>query len=197
VYGHAKRLGGAVGNAHLTSLVGAVLIVPLAVEGATIPFLGSLLSVHIFVGMLLLGPVALKLASTGYRFARYYRQSDEYVRAGPPVPFMRFVVAPVVVLTTITLFTSGVLLIATPQRGAVLLLHKASFVVWLGATAVHVLAHLVELGRALRRRLPGVGLRFVLLGVSVLAGAVLAMGTLPAADRLQDHATRFAGFDRH
>ena len=48
------------------------LLVLLAIEGATIPWIRPLLSVHIFVGMLLLGPVALKLATTGYRFARYY-----------------------------------------------------------------------------------------------------------------------------
>ena len=46
------------------------------------PFLGSLLSVHVFVGMLLLGPVALKLAATGYRFARYYTAARDYVRTG-------------------------------------------------------------------------------------------------------------------
>src|SRR5476651_855348 len=74
--------GGATGNDRLTAVVGAVLIVLLAVEGATIPFLGGLLTVHIFVGMLLLGPVALKLASTGYRAARYYAGKGEYVRRG-------------------------------------------------------------------------------------------------------------------
>jgi hypothetical protein len=87
-------LGGAAGNARLTAPVGAVLLVLLAVEGATIPFLGSLLSMHIFVGMLLLGPVALKLASTGYRFSRYYGRAREYVEAGPPAPLMRVLVAP-------------------------------------------------------------------------------------------------------
>ena len=64
-------MGGARGNALLTSLLGAVLLVLLAVEGATIPLIHQLLSVHVFVGLLLLGPVALKLGSTGYRFARY------------------------------------------------------------------------------------------------------------------------------
>src|SRR6059058_2197088 len=102
-----RSLGGAAGNAQLTSLVGAVLLVLLAVEGATIPFLGSLLSVHIFVGMLLLGPVAVKLASTGYRFGRYYTRRREYVEAGPPVPVLRLVVAPVLVVSTVTLFTTG------------------------------------------------------------------------------------------
>ena len=87
----------------------------LAVEGATIPFLGSLLSVHIFVGMLLLGPIALKLASTGYRMARYYTRGPEYVRLGPPAPLMRVLVAPVLVLSTLTLFGTGV---AAARRAA-------------------------------------------------------------------------------
>jgi hypothetical protein len=83
--GYRRRiLGGAAGNARLTALSGALLLVLLAVEGATIPFLRSLLSVHIFVGMLLLGPVALKLASTGYRMIRYYSRAREYVEAGAP-----------------------------------------------------------------------------------------------------------------
>ena len=181
VYGHAKRLGGAVGNAHLTSLAGAVLIVLLAVEGATIPFLGQLLSVHVFVGMLLLGPVALKLASTGYRFARYYGSSDEYVRAGPPVPLMRFLVAPVVVVTTITLFATGVLLIVTPQRGTILLLHKASFVVWLGAMSIHVLFYARRVVHHLAARVPGELLRAGAVALAIAAGVAIAFATYSLA----------------
>ena len=79
-----RRGSGAIGNLRLTSLVGLVLLVLLAVEGATITSIQQLLSVHVFVGMLLLGPVALKLAATGYRFARYYTGGPEYVREGPP-----------------------------------------------------------------------------------------------------------------
>ena len=45
----------------------------LAVIGVTIPELRQLISVHLFVGLLLLGPVALKMVSTGYRFVRYSR----------------------------------------------------------------------------------------------------------------------------
>jgi hypothetical protein len=97
--------------------------------------------------MLLLGPVALKLGSVGYRFARYYAGGEEYTRSGPPLPVMRFFVAPILVASTITLFATGVLLLAVPQRGTVLLLHKASFIVWIAATAIHVL---VYLKRALR-----------------------------------------------
>ncbi len=133
--------GGALGNHRLTSLVGLVLLLGLAVEGATIPFLGSLLSVHIFVGMLLLGPVALKLASTGYRMTRYYTRSPEYVRLGPPAPLMRLLVAPILVFSTLSLFGTGILLLALPHRGTVSMLHKASFIVWVGVMSIHVLAY--------------------------------------------------------
>ena len=184
----ARRLGlgGVAGNARLTSLAGALLIVLLAVEGATIPFLGSLLSVHIFVGMLLLGPVALKLAATGYRFARYYAHSPAYVRHGAPLPLMRVVVAPVLVLSTLTLFGTGVLLLAIPQRGALLGLHKASFIVWFGATAIHVLVYAVRAGTwasaDLRgRRVGGEWLRLAVLVLALGAGVAIAVVTFPLA----------------
>ena len=44
----------------------------LAAEGVTILRLGRLLTLHFFIGMLLVGPVALKAGSTIYRFVRYY-----------------------------------------------------------------------------------------------------------------------------
>ena len=62
--------GGSEGNARLTGMTGAVLILLLAAEGATILRIRGLISVHIFFGMLLIPPVLLKLASTGYRFVR-------------------------------------------------------------------------------------------------------------------------------
>ena len=64
--------GGTAGNEQLTAATGVVLLVGLAVLGVTIVRIGSLLNVHMFLGMLLIGPVALKMASTGYRFVRYY-----------------------------------------------------------------------------------------------------------------------------
>src|SRR5436305_2688984 len=60
------------GNERLTAASGAVLFLLLAAEGVTILSIGQLLSPHLFIGMLLIPPVALKLASTGWRFARYY-----------------------------------------------------------------------------------------------------------------------------
>lgn len=184
--------GGATGNERLTAVVGAVLIVLLAVEGATTPFLGRLLTVHIFVGMLLLGPVVLKLASTGYRAARYYTGSSEYVRGGPPAPGMRFFVAPVLVLSTLTLFGSGVALIAFGHNGQLSLLHTASFIVWVGVMSIHVLIYAIRAGRRVladvgRDRVGGAALRQVLVLGALAAGLVVAVLTLPVAEHWRHH----------
>jgi outer membrane protein assembly factor BamB len=181
-----RVLGGAVGNGRLTSLAGIVLLVLLAVEGATIPAIHQLLSVHVFVGMLLLGPVALKLASTGYRLARYYTGGIEYVREGPPAPLMRVLVAPVLLASTLTLFGTGVALLAVPHRGAVLGLHKASFVVWFGAMTIHVLAYALRAGRHVLDDLVspspnGRLARIVVTALAIGGGIAVAVATYPLA----------------
>jgi hypothetical protein len=145
--------GGTDGNRRLTSQTGLLLIVLLAIIGVTILRIGQLLSVHMFVGMLLIGPVALKLASTGYRFSRYYANSPSYRHAGPPPTLLRLI-APIVILSTVGVFATGiVLLLAGPgSRGTFVLLHKVFFIVWIAFTAVHVLAHIAELPGALSAR---------------------------------------------
>jgi hypothetical protein len=178
--------GGATGNGRLTALVGVVLLVLLAVEGATIPGIHRLLSVHIFVGMLLLGPVALKLGSCGYRVVRYYTGEREYVREGPPATLMRVLVAPILVLSTLTLFGTGIALLAVPHRGPVLGLHKASFIVWFGATSIHVLAYTARAGRRVLAdlgdgRARGRALRLIAAAVSVAGGVAIAVATYPLA----------------
>ena len=193
-----KRLfaGGSAGNEQLTLVVAALLIVLLAVEGATILRIQSVLTVHAFVGMLLIPVVGLKVASTGWRMLRYYLRGEEYVRRGPPHVLLRMLVAPVLVLTTVVVFGTGVALLALGKtHGTLVGLHKASFVVWLGATSLHVLAHLLRLPRLWRLRPPGLALRVALVAASVVAGAALATATLPGADRLQDRTSAHVGFD--
>jgi len=193
-----KRLfvGGSEGNEQLTAIVATLLILLLAVEGATLLNLRGLLTVHAFVGMLLIPVVALKLASTGWRMARYYLHGAEYVRRGPPQLVLRVVVAPIAVASTMVLFATGVALLAIDEtHGTLVGLHKASFVVWLGAMAVHVLTRLPQLLAALPRRAPGVVLRYGLAAAALASGLVVAMLTLPAADRLQDNMTARIGFD--
>lgn len=139
------RRGGVSGNARLTGSVAAALLILLAAEGVTIPFIGQLLGPHIFIGLLLVPPVALKMGSTGYRFVRYYTGNQAYVSKGPP-PLPLRLLAPGVVLTTLALFGTGVALaFATPPSHTLVFAHKLSFIAWIAFMAIHVLGHLIEL----------------------------------------------------
>jgi hypothetical protein len=135
--------GGTEGNERLTYATGAMLLVLLAAIGVTIVRIGQLLAEHLFLGMLLVPPVLLKMSSTGYRFARYYTGNLRYREEGPPELALR-VLAPMVVLSTLVVFISGiVLLFAGPSsRQTVYPIHKDSFFVWLALMALHVLGHL-------------------------------------------------------
>ncbi len=187
----APTRAGVDGNARLTGGAGAMLIVLLAIEGLTIPFIGPLVGPHIFIGMLLIPPVLLKLGSTGYRFTRYYLGTPPYRLKGPP-PWLMRILAPGVVLTSLALFGTGVaLLIAGPDGGSLKFLHKASFILWFGFMTIHVLGHVLHLpdlalpdwrrngGR--EAALAGSGLRVALLFTSLAAGLGLALATISAA----------------
>jgi hypothetical protein len=189
---HRRRpaaVDGAEGNTQLTALTGAVLLVGFAAEGVTIPALGRLLTLHFFLGMLLIGPVALKICSTCYRFARYYAGAGPYVRKGPPAPLLR-ALGPLVIITSLAVLGTGVALAVTgPRAGHWLLLHKASFVLWFGVLAIHVLAYAWRLPRILlrgpgdeaRAAVPGGSIRWFLVGVSLLGGLVIAVLTVHLA----------------
>lgn len=178
--------GGPEGNERLTAATGAVLLVLFAVEGVTILFVGQLLTLHFFVGLLLTGPLCLKIGSTGYRFYRYYTGSPAYRRKGPPAPLLR-VLGPLVVAASVAVLGTGVSL-ALLGRGAgpVLLLHKASFICWIAVMSVHVLAYLWRLprliGADLRRRPARHGIaaprraeRWSLLAVALGGGLAVAL----------------------
>jgi hypothetical protein len=145
------------GNRLLTAQTGTVLIVLLAVIGVTILRMGQLVSVHMFVGMMLVPIVLLKMGSTGYRFARYYTFDPSYRRAGPPAPLLR-TIAPMVVLSTIAVLLTGVILMieGPSRRGTLSELHKLSFFVWIAFTALHVIGHIGEIPGAISRRYAGV-----------------------------------------
>ncbi|HZL48798.1 MAG TPA: hypothetical protein VFC30_07275 [Solirubrobacteraceae bacterium] len=98
-------------------------------------------------------PIALKMASTGYRFIRYYTSNPRYRRKGAPPATLRLI-APIVMASTVVVFASGValLLVGPASRGQLLLIHRASFIVWIAVTAIHVLGHLPDLPRAMKTR---------------------------------------------
>ena len=182
----STRRVGPEANERLTAASAVVLLVLLAAEGVTILFIRPLLPAHVFIGMLLIPPVALKLGSTGWRFLGYYAGRREYLEKGPPLLPLRLL-APLVVASTVVLFATGIALLALgPAGGLVLGLHKASFVVWLVATGIHVLAHLRRVPRLARadwRRheasaVSGSLGRRALVAGTLVAGAVLALTTL-------------------
>jgi hypothetical protein len=201
------RSGGAEGNERLTAMTGAVLVILLAVEGYTILRIGRLLTLHVFLGMLLLGPVTLKAGSVLYRFARYYTGSEPYRRKGPPAPLLR-IIGPINMLLTACVFGTGVMLAVTGpgyyDGGATgwLQLHRLSFIAWLFFMAIHVLAYVWRLPAILAAEARGVslpeggqtgawrrtrravevlggrGTRLALLVASILAGLVVALLTV-------------------
>ncbi len=133
------------GNTRLTSLLGLIIFIELAVIGITVPAIGQLFTLHAIVGYLLIVPIVFKLVSTGYRFFRYYFKNEKYAKAGPPRIVLRLA-APVLVLSTIILMVSGVvLMIIGPTGNAEPLwktIHQASFVVWFVVTALHVVSYI-------------------------------------------------------
>jgi hypothetical protein len=173
---------GVAGNARLTATNAVVLLVLLAAEGATILRVRQLLSPHVFIGVVLIPPVLVKMASTGWRFVRYYRGAAAYQRKGPP-PLLLRLLGPAVVILTLVLLASGVGLLLVSRSWLPLLLkvHKASFVLWFGAMTVHVLGHLGEVFRLAprdwlrrtRRDVTGAGPRQWLIAASLVVGAML------------------------
>ena len=146
----------------------------------------GLVTVHMFIGMVLIPPVLLKLASTGYRFVRYYTGAVAYREKGPP-PLPLRLLAPVLVVATLGVFVTGVdLLLLGNRSDTVVELHKISFIVWGVVFGVHLLAHVARVARSLRldwgaarrRAVPGAGLRAMLVAASVGSGLALALSLL-------------------
>ncbi|HLY95285.1 MAG TPA: hypothetical protein VKP14_10605 [Gaiellaceae bacterium] len=177
--------GGVDGNERLTAASGVILVVLLAAEGVTILSIRQLVSAHVFIGMLLIPPTALKLGTTGWRFVRYYAGAREYREKGAPLLPLRLL-APLVVAATVAVFATGVALIVVgPQNGFLLGLHKASFVVWFAATGLHVLAYVRRVPALAvadwRRRVASVDGAFarrLVLAAVLVAGAILAVATV-------------------
>jgi hypothetical protein len=184
--------GGTSGNEQLTAAVALVLTILLLVIGVTILQVRQLISVHLFVGLLLIGPVLAKLGSTGYRFFRYYTADPEYRRKGPPAWYMR-ASAPVLVLTTVLVFVTGVILLflGPSNRGNWSEIHKVSFIVWGVMFLLHFFGHLPEMPHSLRAVqrtrgaagelgvTPGDAGRWITLVGALVGGLVLAIVLIP------------------
>ena len=141
-------------------MTGLVLLIGLLAECYTIFRIGHLLTLHVFLGMLLLGPVTLKAGSVLYRFVRYYTGDEPYRRKGPPAPLLR-VIGPVIMLLTASVFGSGIMLAVTGpgdngSPGGWLQVHRISFIAWAFFIVIHVLAYVWRLPRLLAGEARGV-----------------------------------------
>jgi hypothetical protein len=178
VAGNARRTAA---NAAVLLMLLVLLVLP-AAQGVTILRVRQLLSPHVFIGVVLIPPALLKVASTTWRFARYYTGAPAYRRKGSPPVLLR-ILGPVVVILTLVLLFSGVglLLVSRPWLPLLLKVHKASFVLWFGAMTIHVLGHLGEVFRLAprdwlrrtRREVTGAGTRQWLIAASLVAGVLL------------------------
>jgi amino acid transporter len=169
-------------NLRLTALVGLAMIVPLLVVTLSGLSFDQLWRVHYFAGFLLVPLLVLKLCSTGYRMVAYYLGNRRYRRAGPPAPLLR-VLAPLLVVSTVVLFVSGIVMWLEHSRlQPWSTLHTDSAVVFSITASIHLLAYLrrasSESAAELRRRTrSGVRLRGAL-GATLLVGVVLAVATI-------------------
>lgn len=179
-----------IGNERLTAGVGIVVLVLTVVELGTILFgVHRFMSLHVFVGFVLIPPVLLKLGSTGWRFARYYTGSRAYTLRGPPRITMRLL-APLLVAATVVLLASGVAMgilhghaLTVARR-----LHGPASVVWIVLVGVHVLVYLKgalissseDVAASSRASVRGASARAYLLATAVVSGVVIGIATVPA-----------------
>lgn len=183
---------GVIGNERLTALVSLVLLVLIIVELVTSAFLRLWLPAHTVVGVLLAGPLLVKVGSTGWRFLRYYTRAPAYVRRGPP-PLVLRVLGPVLLVTTLVMVGSGIGLVVTGPLQPFLLMHVFSALVWLPLMALHSLAHLRQVPRNIAsdwssrlgfRSSRGRGLRLAANLGALLLGVIAAVLLFPAATSL-------------
>jgi len=177
------------GNERLTAAVGLILVVLAVVELATLVLgLETTLHLHVLVGLVLLPPIAVKLASTGWRFVRYYTRNPSYRGRGAPQILMRLL-APLLVLFTVLLFGSGVAigLVHGQALQVARRIHGPAAFLWTVTLGVHVLAYGVralrvaagDIGARTRRQVEGASVRVTIVVATLVAGLIVGLGTLP------------------
>lgn len=202
--GHSERsneslptTGGPAGNARLTAWLGLILLVLFAAEGVTILRIHQLLDWHVAIGAIVIGPIALKMASTGWRMVGYYLGVERYRVGGPP-PMLFRVAGPLVVLTSVVVVGTGVVLVlegAQSSRDALftlagihvdwLFLHQASFFVWFAVMVIHVVGRTVPSFKTAQasvrepRAVDGVAMRCIAIVAALAVGAGLAFWMVP------------------
>ena len=177
------------GNERLTAAVGLILLVGTALElGTLLLGLQHFLSWHVFVGLVLLPPIGLKLASTGWRFMRYYTRNEDYRVKGAPQLLMRLL-APLLVAFTVLLFGSGVAMGFVHGHALQIArrIHGPAAFFWTVTVGLHVLLYIRRALRSTaqdilprtRAEAAGAALRTLLLATALAGGLVVGIALLP------------------
>jgi hypothetical protein len=197
------------GNARLTAWVGLLLLALLTLQGITLFALNNLISVHLFVGGVLVPLVLLKLTTTGWRMTRYYRQSPRYVEAGSP-PLALRLLAPLVIVSSLALLGTG-LSLAFIGRSATrpfmtiagfgisaLTLHQIAAIAWIAIAGPHMLArvlpairHTTRIGG--RHTVTGGGLRLAVVTLTACIAVTTGLLVLHVGVDWTAHSTAALG----
>jgi hypothetical protein len=128
------------------------------------------------------------LATTGWRFARYYSRNEAYREKGAPQIIMRSL-APLLVLFTVLLFGSGIAigLVHGEALHVARRIHGPAAFLWTVTLGIHVLVYTPRALRAAigdlrartRRTVVGAGVRASIVVVGVVAGIAVGIATLP------------------
>ncbi len=148
--------------------------------------------VHYFSGLLLIPLLAVKLAGTGWRALRYYLRDGGFREDGPP-HLMPRITAPILVLSTVVLFVSGVeMLLGADRFGAWSTIHNGAAIIFTGAIGLHLLAHLWDTPTEVAADVapsriaapvpvPGARRRVVVTVVAFTVGITLATAAMPVS----------------
>lgn len=175
-------------NERLTGIAGTILFILIVSQLVITANLHSLLSVHIFVGILLSGPLLIKMCSTGFKFLLYYAGNPAFVKHGAPNIWLRLL-APFLVMMTILVFISGFALtfVGPNHMGIFFTIHAASVALWIPLVIVHIYAHikratritLSDLREKARLRVKGRNARLGTNVAGLVMGAIAAVLMLP------------------
>jgi hypothetical protein len=171
-------------NARLTASAGMVILILLLAELVTV-VLGAVnvLSLHVAIGLILVPPVLVKLASTTWRMVNYYLAAAAYEHRGPP-PTLARVLGPILSLAIVLVLASGGALILGPSslHRTALQVHRVTPYLALILIVAHLATHLTKALRLAARDWVNrqgatflVRARWTVIVGSVLLGALFAL----------------------
>jgi len=179
-------------NSRLVAMSGLALLILLPVPYVSALGLDSLWRVHYFSGLLLVPLLGVKLGGTGWRAVRYYLGDRGFRADGPPHPMPR-ITAPILVLSTVVLFLSGVeMLLGADRFGSWSTIHNGAAIVFTGALGLHLLAHLWDTPREVAAdlvpsratapaKVSGARRRTAVTVIAIVAGISLATAAMPVS----------------